>query len=107
MRERRVLFAESVREILNGAVQDEELDKLLMALGVERTILNGIHLALCIKAMKGDVQAAKYLRETTEEVGGGEEELSLETMDLTSFSDRQLRAMVEQKRDRREGGGNE
>ena len=107
MKERQAMFAGSVREILAGAVQDEELNELLGALGVERTMLNGIHLALCLKALKGDVQAAKYLRETAEENNDEEQELSLDAMDLTSLSDRQLRAMAEQRMIRREEGGNE
>ena len=86
-------FRESVRLILAGAAQDEELCELLTALGAETTILNAIHLALCLKAMKGDVSAAKYLRETAE----GEEvdrENGFEMPDLTVLSDRELRSMA-------------
>ena len=86
-------FRESVRKILAGAARDEELCELLTALGAERTMLNAIHLALCLKAMKGDVQAAKYLRETAE--GEGEtEENSLALPDLTVLSERELRGLA-------------
>lgn len=86
-------FRESVRSILAGAAQDEELCELLTALGAETTILNAVHLALCLKAMKGDVQAAKYLRETAEGEGAGEEN-GFEMPDLTVLSDRELRSMA-------------
>lgn len=82
-------FRESVRMILAGAAQDKEVCELLAALGVETTILNAVHLALCLKAMKGDVQAAKYLRETAEE-DGDHTETVFEMPDLTVLSDREL-----------------
>ena len=86
-------FRKSVRLILAGAAQDEELCELLTALGVEKTMLNAVHLAICLKAMKGDVSAAKYLREIAE----GEEdsgENGFEMPDLTVLSDRELRTMA-------------
>ena len=86
-------FRESLRKILAGAARDEELCELLTALGEEATMLNAIHLALCLKAMKGDVQAAKYLRETAEGESGGEECGAL-LPDLTVISDRELRALA-------------
>lgn len=87
-------FGISVREILAGAVQDEELRELLRALGVEETMLNAIHLSLCLKALRGDVQAAKYLRDAAEETGQdtGEEDAALP--DLSGLTDRQLRALA-------------
>ena len=86
-------FRESVRNILAGAARDEELCELLTALGEETTILNAVHLALCLKAMKGDVQAAKYLRETAEGEGdSGDSGFALP--DLTVLSDRELRALA-------------
>lgn len=88
-------FRKSVRKILAGAARDEELCELLTALGEETTMLNAIHLALCLKAMKGDVQAAKYLRETAEGESGEEGCGSL-LPDLTVLSDRELRALAEQ-----------
>ena len=87
-------FRESARKILAGAARDEALCELLTALGEETTMLNAIHLALCLKAMKGDVQAAKYLRETAEGEDGEEGCGSL-LPDLTALSDRELRALAE------------
>ena len=86
-------FRKSVRSILASAAQDGELCELLTALGVERTILNAVHLALCLKAMKGDVQAAKYLRETAEEEGNDGEKGGA-MPDLTVLSDRELRSLA-------------
>lgn len=86
-------FRESVRLILAGAAQDEELCELLTALGAEKTMLNAVHLALCLKAMKGDVSAAKYLRETAEGEGDSGEN-GFELPDLTVLSDRELRTMA-------------
>ena len=67
--------------------------RILTALGEETTILNAVHLALCLKAMKGDVQAAKYLRETAEGEGdSGDSGFALP--DLSVLSDRELRALA-------------
>lgn len=89
----KIEFGESVREILAGAVQDEKWKELLRALGAEETMLNAIHLALCLKALGGDVQAAKYLRDTAEE-GDGSSDPDTALADLSGLTDRQLRALA-------------
>ncbi len=86
-------FGESVREILAGAVQDEKWRELLRALGAEETMLNAIHLALCLKALGGDVQAAKYLRDTAEE-GNENGDADTALPDLSALTDRQLRVLA-------------
>ena len=96
-------FGDSVREILAGAVQDETWKELLRALGAEETMLNAIHLSICLKALGGDVQAAKYLRDTAEETGTEEAELLLE--DFSILSDRQLRALAALRLKETEEGG--
>ena len=89
-----ISFGASVREILAGAVQDEELRELLEALGVEKTMLNAIHLALCLKALRGDVQAAKYLRDAAEEAQADAGEEDADLPDLSGLTDRQLRVLA-------------
>lgn len=93
MEKRECLFGDSVRVILAGAVQDEKWKELLEALGVETSVLNAIHLALSLKALGGDVQAAKYLRDTAETGAGAENELP-SILELSGLSDRQLRLLA-------------
>ena len=57
-------FYESIRAVLKLPVSDKEKQTQLETMGVENTLLNAIHLELSEKAAAGDVQAAKYLRDT-------------------------------------------
>lgn len=77
--------------------------ELLRTLGAEETMLNAIHLAICLKALGGDVQAAKYLRDTAEEAKETEGEELAE--DFTLLTDRQLRALAVSKLREAGGGG--
>ena len=99
---RKTGFGESAREILAGVVQDENMRELLRTLGVEETMLNAIHLAICLKALGGDVQAAKYLRDTAEEAET--EEADGLPDDFAILTDRQLRALAALRLRQEEGG---
>ena len=57
-------FYASICKVLESPVSDKEKRLRLKKLGVENTLLNAIHLEIGEKAASGDVQAAKYLRDT-------------------------------------------
>ncbi len=85
-------FYESIRTVLSLPVSDKERKARLKKLGVQNTLLNAIHLEISEKAATGDVQAAKYLRDTAMstpcDAEGGE------GMDLSALTDAQLKAIA-------------
>ena len=60
-------FRESIKAIMALQTPDEEKRQVLEALGVDPTVLNAINLAVSGKAAAGDVEAARYLRDTFNE----------------------------------------
>ena len=88
-------FYESINAVLKLPVCDEDKKTQLEKLGVENTLLNAIHLQLGEKAADGDVQAAKYLRDTAmTQPCGKEKTQDVETMDLSGLTDDELRLMA-------------
>ena len=99
-RRRQKTFRESIKALLTCDVPDEELKARLEQLGVDTTVLNAIHMAVHDKAMRGDLEAARYLRDTAGEKPrdgldiAGEPGTPLSWMDLSAMSDDQLRALI-------------
>ncbi len=91
-------FYASIRSVLESKVSDKEQRKRLKKLGVENTLLNAIHLELGEKAASGDVQAAKYLRDTALSTQRDETESveRLAGLDLSALTDDELRVMAAQ-----------
>ena len=104
-------FRESVNAILQCKVQDEEQRKALEALGIDPTMLNQIQLAVYGKAAKGDVEAARFLRDTRGEKPREALELGnldgkpLASIDLSGMSDDELRALAAQRAESEEEEG--
>ncbi len=91
-------FYTSIRAVLELPVSDKERRAHLKKLGVENTLLNAIHLELGEKAASGDVQAAKYLRDTALAHSCDKENtaVQLAELDLSELSDDALRAIAAQ-----------
>lgn len=89
-------FYESIRAVLEVPVSDKERKARLKKLGVENTLLNAIHLELGEKAASGDVQAAKYLRDTAMAKLPEKDSAAAgaEGMDLSGLTDEELRAIA-------------
>ena len=89
-------FYESIRAVLELPVADKERKARLKKLGVENTLLNAIHLELSEKAASGDVQAAKYLRDTAmvkpQEMADADADA--EGLDLSGMTDEELRSIA-------------
>ena len=102
-RRRQRTFRDSVNAILACKVQDEEQRKALEALGIDPTMLNQIQLAVYGKAAKGDVEAARFLRDTRGEKPREALELGnldgkpLASIDLSGMTDEQLQALAAQR----------
>lgn len=92
-------FYESIRAVLELPVSDKEKRAHLKKAGVENTLLNAIHLELGEKAASGDVQAAKYLRDTamTKPCGETESGEIPQGLDLSALTDDELRAIAAKK----------
>ena len=89
-------FYESIRAVLKLPVSDRERQNQLEQLGVENTLLNAIHLELGEKAAAGDVQAAKYLRDTVMTKQCGQNTAEAEGFDLSALTDEELRRIAAQ-----------
>ena len=89
-------FYESIRTVLQLPVPDEEKKAQLEKMGVASTMLNAIHLQMSEKAAAGDVQAAKYLRDTAAVPAGTKDAAGEipEGFDLSALTDDQLRAIA-------------
>ena len=89
-------FYESVRKVLESEISDEERRERLKNAHVENTLLNAIHLTLGEKAAAGDVQAAKYLRDTALAQPCGKDDASAYPpgLDLSGLTDDELRAII-------------
>ena len=89
-------FYESIRKVLKLPVSDRERQTQLEKLGVENTLLNAIHLELGEKAAAGDVQAAKYLRDTAMVKPCAQDAGEAEDFDLSALTDEELRRIAAQ-----------
>lgn len=87
-------FYESIRTVLKLPVSDGERQAQLEKLGVANTLLNAIHLELGEKAAAGDVQAAKYLRDTAMAQPCGKDAAEVEGLDLSTLTDDELRTIA-------------
>ena len=88
-------FYESIRQVLKLPVSDREKQLQLEQLGVANTLLNAIHLEIGEKAAAGDVQAAKYLRDTAmTQQCGHDGAADIEGFDLSALTDEELRIIA-------------
>ncbi len=87
-------FREGVLDVLACPVADEGLREQLAELGLEPTYLNQILRAVADKAARGEMDAARYLRDIAAEKKGGEEKGAGWDGDLTALSDGELRLLI-------------
>ena len=92
--------AEIIRQIMALTLTPEEGADRLEALGLDPTWATDANVAVMQKARKGDVESLRYLRDTIGEKPrdglevGGIEGQPLATIDLSTMTDEQLRAMI-------------
>ena len=103
-------FKESIEVILKLDVPDERKKHALEELGLDPTVLNAINIALGRRAFDGDVEAARFLRDTVGEKPREGLELGnldgkpLASIDVTGMTDDELKALAAQRADSEETG---
>lgn len=97
---RQKTFRDSVKAIMECRVLDEEQSALLRDMGLDDTMLNQIQVAVFDKAARGDVEAARYLRDTAGEKPrdglelGNLDDKPLASLDMSKLTDEQLRIIA-------------
>ena len=97
---RRKTQAEIIRQIMELKLTPEEGAAKFEALGLDPTWATDANVAVMQKARKGDVESLRYLRDTIGEKPrdgleiGNLDGQPLSTIDLSTLSDDQLRAMI-------------
>lgn len=86
---------ESLRLLLGLNVTDEAKAEALKALGLDPTYQNAIQLSMASKALDGDVEAARFVRDTSGEKPAQAVDMSVtdkpfESLDLKALSDEDL-----------------
>lgn len=100
VRRRRKTFAEGLKLILAMDVDDPERLAMLRALGLEGTFQDSINIASVQKAQTGDIEAARFVRDTVGEKPrdglelGNLDDRPFESIDLSKLSDEQLKALA-------------
>ena len=104
-RRKRRTFRESIRAVLSMEVPDTDKRQYLEKLGLDGTMLDAINLAVSERASLGDVEAARFLRDTVGEKPrdgleiGNLDDKPLASLDMSKLTDDQLRALVAQRQD--------
>ena len=102
-------FAGVARAILDSPETDEEVVALLRSIGLEGNKRDTMTLAQILKASKGDTDAFRIVRDTVGEKPRDEVEIGgladrpIQTIDLSTMSDDQLRALAAAKAEQSEG----
>lgn len=102
-RRRKRTMREAAQQILSGGLVfgDDNTKAILAALGIEvPTNADGIVLVATLKAAAGDMEAARFVRDTGGELPtakveiGGMEDKPIEVLDLSSLTDSQLQELA-------------
>ena len=99
-RSRRRLFRETLSDLMKCDAVPEEIRAALEATGAKVDIQSAILLAAARKAMTGDVEAARFVRDTlgekpTETFNFALSDKPVKSMDLTQVPDAELQALAD------------
>ena len=91
---------EILRDLMRTDCADEAVAEALISAGMEPSIANAINFAVLRKAQTGDIEAARYVRDT---IGEKPTEMTalqisnqpIRAMDLTQLSDAELEALAD------------
>lgn len=96
-------FKDSINAILSCETLDPEVRAALEVLGLDPTVLNEVNMAVIAKGKKGDVEAARFIRDTRGEkpVAGLEignlDGKPLASIDMSQMTDEQLKILAAQR----------
>lgn len=91
---------EILRDLMRTDCADEAVAEALISAGMEPSIANAINFAVLRKAQTGDIEAARYVRDTigekpTETTAIQVSNQPIRAMDLTQLSDAELEALAD------------
>jgi hypothetical protein len=91
---------EILKDLLRIECDDEEACAALKELGLDETFANAANLSVMRRALKGDVEALRYIRDTigekpTEAMQLGVYNTPVKALDLTKLSDAELEALAD------------
>lgn len=91
---------ETLKMVLSMDVADEQKAQALKALGIAPTYQNAIQISMANKAIDGDVDAARFVRDTSGEKPAQAVDMSVtdkpfEALDLKALSDDDLKTLAE------------
>lgn len=89
-----------LREIMSINCDDETAVKELQSFGLDTSFANAANLAIIRKAVRGDVECMRYIRDTmgekpTETMQLGVLNTPIKALDLTTLSDSELEALAD------------
>ena len=102
-RRKKRTMKEAAQQILSGSLVfgDDSTKEILALLGIDvPTNADGIMLVATLKASRGDIEAARFVRDTGGEVPtskvevGGIEDKPIEVLDLSALTDAQLQELA-------------
>lgn len=97
-RRQRKTMREGFKEALKAGVTDASMEEALKAIGLEPTMQNAILLAAIGKAMTGDIEAARFVRDTIGEKPTEALQISavqdVQQMDVSGLTDAELQAII-------------
>jgi len=99
-RTRRKLFRETLADLMRSDAVPEEIRQALKETGMQVDIQSAILLAAARKAMTGDVEAMRYVRDTlgekpTETYNLSVADKPVQAMDMSRLSDDELQALAD------------
>lgn len=100
-RERKKLMRETLSELMMSDAVPAEIKAALEETGTKVDVQGAILLAMARKAMTGDVEAARFVRDTmgqkpTETFNLAVSDKPVKAMDMSSLSDKELEALADQ-----------
>ena len=97
-RRQRKTMREGFKEALKAGVTDASMEEALKAIGLEPTMQNAILFAAIGKAMTGDIEAARFVRDTIGEKPTEALQISavqdVQRMDVSGLTDAELQAII-------------
>lgn len=99
-RQRRRAMRETLSTLLQAPIDDDKVAAALQAVGLPADYQGAMTLAVMRKALLGDVEAARYLRDTAGEKPTETYNLSMEArpvqaLDLSKYSDAELEQLAD------------
>jgi len=99
-RQRQKLFRETLADIMLAPINDENMAAECRAAGLPENIQGAMLLASAKRAMQGDVEAARFVRDTlgqkpTESFNLGIQGKPIQSLDLSKLTDDELEALAD------------